>query len=102
MNPLLASLRSALVNIIRSIDNGDCDDLTNENIVQIASVANEFIRTDRPMSKYQAYTYLNISRATFDNYVALGIIPRGKRQQGFKELSWTKKELDKAKDRLKK
>ena len=37
---------------------------------------------------------MNVSRATFDNYVREGKLPRGKHEIGFKELSWSKKELD--------
>ncbi len=46
------------------------------------------------MSKYQSCQYLNISRATFDNYVREGSLPRGEKESGFKELSWSKKDLD--------
>lgn len=35
-----------------------------------------------------------MSRATFDNYVRNGIIPKGIKRPGFKELSWDKKTLD--------
>lgn len=38
--------------------------------------------------------YLNVSRATFDRYVSEGKIPPGKKEQGFKELFWVKKDLD--------
>jgi predicted DNA-binding transcriptional regulator AlpA len=48
------------------------------------------------MSKYQAYTYLNMSRATFDNLVREGKLPKGVKVAGFKELFWYKKDLDKA------
>lgn len=48
----------------------------------------------RRLSKYEACRYLNVSRATFDNYVRAGKIPRGKKVAGFKELSWSRKELD--------
>ena len=34
------------------------------------------------------------SRATFDNYVREGKLPRGKHEIGFKELSWSRKDLD--------
>ena len=54
------------------------------------------------MSKYQACNYLNVSRATFDNYVSDGKIPRGIHQQGFKELYWLKKDLDKFRESCKK
>jgi len=46
------------------------------------------------MSKIQAYDYLGVSRATFDNYVRDGFIPKGTKQEGFKELSWSKADLD--------
>lgn len=46
------------------------------------------------MSKIQACDYLGVSRATFDNYVKNGWIPKGYKQDGFKELSWMKSDLD--------
>lgn len=45
-------------------------------------------------SKVQACDYLGVSRATFDNYVRDGFIPKGIKQEGFKELSWQKSDLD--------
>lgn len=59
------------------------------------------------LSKTQACIYIkkhtnkNISRATFDNYVRLGIIPKGRDQMGFKEKFWVKKDLQKAIDYIK-
>lgn len=35
-----------------------------------------------------------MSRATFDNYIREGKLPKGKKEAGFKELFWIKKELD--------
>ena len=49
---------------------------------------------DYRMSKVQACDYLGVSRATFDNYVRDGFIPKGIKQEGFKELSWQKSDLD--------
>lgn len=46
------------------------------------------------MSKYSACKYLNVSRATFDNYVRLGKLPRGIHKAGFEELFYRKKDLD--------
>lgn len=43
---------------------------------------------------------LGISRAKFDNKVAEGIIPKGRHQQGFKEIFWFKKDLEKIKDKV--
>lgn len=45
------------------------------------------------LSKYQAIKFLGISRATFDNYVQKGLIPKGQEQQGFKEKFWYKRDL---------
>lgn len=46
------------------------------------------------MSKYAACRYLNVSRATFDNYVRADKLPKGNHEIGFKELSYSKKDLD--------
>lgn len=47
------------------------------------------------MSKESACMYLDISRATFDNLVREGKIPKGEKALGFKELGWKKSDLDK-------
>ena len=46
------------------------------------------------MSKEQACSYLNLSRARFDDLVREKRIPRGRKRVGFKELYWWKDELD--------
>lgn len=38
---------------------------------------------DQRMSKIQACDYIGVSRATFDNYVKDGFIPKGIKQEGF-------------------
>ena len=68
-----------------------------EDAIKVAKFLRETVRTDIPMSKYQAYTYLGISRAQFDNLVREGKIPRGKKVQGWKELQWFRKDLVKLK-----
>ncbi len=47
----------------------------------------------KQLSKYQSCQYLNISRATFDNYVREGTLPKGKKVAGFRELFWIEKDL---------
>ena len=54
----------------------------------------ELTDKEKRLSKYAACEYLNVSRATFDNYVREGKLPRSKHEIGFKELSWNKKTLD--------
>lgn len=59
---------------------------------KIISVLSNIANPDYRMSKVQACDYLGVSRATFDNYVRDG--PKGIKQEGFKELSWQKSDLD--------
>ncbi len=54
------------------------------------------------MSKEQACTYLNLSRARFDDLVREKKLPKGKKRTGFKEKVWYKDELDVARFRMNK
>lgn len=74
-------------------------DAGNSNIsegeaIKIVDSLKRFTDKEKRLSKYAACEYLNVSRATFDNYVREGKLPRGKHEIGFKELSWSEKELD--------
>ena len=53
------------------------------------------------MSKEQACSYMNLSRARFDDLVREKKIPRGRKVVGWKELRWYKDELDAAMFRMK-
>jgi hypothetical protein len=92
----MKNLKPYLQKMIDDIDAGNSN-IDEEESIKIAKFLRETTRTDIPMSKYQAYTYLNISRATFDNLVRQGKIPKGRKVPGFKELMWEKKDLKKAK-----
>jgi predicted DNA-binding transcriptional regulator AlpA len=75
-------------------------DASNSNICEVDAIEivdnlKRLTDKEKRLSKYAACEYLNISRATFDNYVREGKLPRGKHEIGFKELSWDKKTLDK-------
>lgn len=50
---------------------------------------------EEKISKYQACKLVNCSRATFDNLVKAGKLPRGRKQAGFKELFWRRSEIEK-------
>ena len=90
---LLQIIRNELVKIIDNIDTGNSN-LSNEEMVDVLSILKKYTDKDIYLSKYQACDYLHISRATFDNLVKEGKLPKGIKQQGFKELSWLKKDLD--------
>lgn len=90
---MLGVIRKMLVCLIEDIDAGNSN-LSEEDCLKVIGVIKEYANTDIEFSKYQAYTYLNVGRATFDNMVREGKLPRGKRVAGFKELRWSKREID--------
>lgn len=90
---MIQVLKKYLLKLVDDIDAGNTD-IKEDEAIKICEVVRELVRKDERMSKYKAYTYLNISRATFDNYVAQGLLPKGKKEAGYKELSWYKKDLD--------
>ena len=67
--------------------------ISEEDQLEIVAMLRKYTDKDRRLSKYQACTYLNMSRATFDNYVREGKIPKGKKETGWKELSWSESRL---------
>ena len=53
------------------------------------------------MSKEQACSYMNLSRARFDDLIREKKIPQGRKRVGFKEKIWYQDELDAAMFRMK-
>lgn len=90
---MLKIIRDLLEKIVSDIDAGNSN-ITEEEALKLTKVLQSYTDKTVKMSKYQACKYLNVSRATFDNYVREGSIPRGKKEAGFKELFWTLKDLD--------
>lgn len=91
---MLSIIRKLLEKIISDIDCGNSN-ISEDEALELTKVLQSYTDKTEKLSKYQACQYLNVSRATFDNYVREGLIPRGKKQAGFKELFYTKKDLDK-------
>ena len=89
---MLNVIKEQLLKIIENIDAGNSN-ISEEDAINTLKYIRELTDEDKRLSKYQACQYLNISRATYDNYVREGKLPRGKKEAGFKELSWSKKEL---------
>ena len=79
--------------MIDNIDVGNSN-LTEEEAFNAIKILKNYTDKTKRLSKYQACQYLNISRAKFDNLVREGKIPRGKHQIGFKELSWSERDLN--------
>ena len=91
---MLQIIKHLLQKFIDDID-ADNTNLNYEqqcNIIRVLSNVN--LGQDNEMNKTQAADYLGVSRATFDNYVRDGFIPKGKQIGQFKELRWYKSDLD--------
>lgn len=98
---MLKVIRELLLKIVNNIDVGNSN-LTEDEALQAISYLKELTNKEKRLSKCEAYRYLNVSRATFDNYVREGKLPKGQKQAGFKELSWSYKDLNNAIKRLRK
>ena len=90
---MLKVIRNLLIKIINDIDAGNSN-ITENEAMELTKVLQSYTDKTVKMSKYQACQDLNVSRATFDNLVREGVIPRGEKVIGFKELFWEEKTLD--------
>ena len=90
---MLQIIRNQLEEIIENIDSGNSN-LSYEDQIKVFKAIQQLTSNDKRMSKVMACDYLGISRATFDNYVRDGLLPKGIKEDGFKELSWNKSDLD--------
>jgi predicted DNA-binding transcriptional regulator AlpA len=91
---MIKVIRNLLGKIVDDIDAGNSN-ITEFEAEEVIELLRKYSSNQEGMSKYQAYTYLNMSRASFDNQVREGKLPKGTHVQGFKELRWYKKDLDK-------
>ena len=90
---MLNIIKNLLLDVVDNIDSGNSN-IPEDKQIEIIKCLKEFTDQTERLSKYKACQYLNVSRATFDNYIRMGKLPKGKKVPGFNELSWTKKELD--------
>lgn len=89
---MLQVIKKLLLKVVDDIDSGNSE-LSQQEMGEVVDALQRYNFRDKYISKYQAYTYLNISRAKFDNLVRSGELPRGKKVQGFRELQWSLKEI---------
>lgn len=81
-----------------NIDAGNTN-ATEEELLEMCNYLGFITDPEGKLSKYQAVRFLGISRATFDNYITRGLLPKGMEQQGFKEKFWYKRDLLKFKEK---
>lgn len=97
MNTFTKLIRDLLVEKIEALDTGNSN-IDEESALTIINAINSSTDMNKRVSKYKACQILHISRATFDNYVREGKLPKGTHEQGFKELSWSLYDLNKFKE----
>ena len=89
---MLQVIKKLLLKIVDDIDAGNSE-MSEKELYEVTDLLKRYNFRDKYISKYQAFTYLNIRRAKFDNLVREGVLPRGKKVEGFKELQWSLKEI---------
>lgn len=95
-NRRLRILKELLQETINNIDAGN----TNKSEEELDYIIKDLTKLNRGIkriSKREACErILKCSASTFDNYIKLGLIPKGHKEYGFKELSWSEKDFDDA------
>ena len=91
---MLQIIKTILQKFIDDIDANNTNLSYEQQCDIIRVLSNVNIGQENEMNKTQAADYLGVSRATFDNYVSNGWIPKGKQVGRFKELRWYKSDLD--------
>lgn len=90
---MLHIIRYALKEFIDKIDSGNSN-MSEEDQIDTIRLISKLLDKDERMSKIKACEHLNMSRSKFDELVNKGFIPKGRKDEGFKELSWSKFDLD--------
>ena len=93
MNKFTKLIRDLLQSKINDIDCGNSN-VDEESAIAILKAVNDSTGIIKRISKYKACQLLHISRATFDNYVREGKLPQGEHTIGFKEKSWSMKDIN--------
>ena len=93
-------IKQVVARLLREL--ADKIDAGNTNLTEQEAMELMSMLVHKEMSKEQACMYLNVSRSQFDKYVKEGLMPKGKKIVGFKELRWYQDELDGALWRMRK
>lgn len=94
MNLKLKILRQALISLIDNIDKGNTTENEEELDAAIQALTTINKGIPRHSKRWLCDNILHCSESCFNNYLSLGIIPPGHKTLGFKELSWSEKEME--------
>ena len=85
-------IKLILNQILKDFDSGN----SNISEEQQEEIINLYQRMSlKEMTKVESANYIGVSRATFDNYISKGLIPKGSKRPGLNNLMWNKSDLDK-------
>lgn len=78
--------------------NTNIDEETADNLIETLSTINR--GADIISKAYACERILHCSASTFEKYVQIGLIPKGRKRYGFHELSWKRQDIENVKVRL--
>lgn len=98
LNPKLKLLKELMYQIADNINPETCQNQEDkiDAAIESLSILNRGI--PRITKGEACVKILHCSTRTFDNYLKLGLIPPGHKVTYHKELTWTEKDFDKAKE----
>lgn len=94
LNSKLLLLRQLFETGISRIDAGNTN-ISEEECLEIIDVVARLLNPEEKLSKYQVCSQLGIKPVTLDSYIRDGKFPEGRRQQGFKEIFFYQKDVNK-------
>lgn len=93
----IEDVKTAVNSLIANLKTAGNSNHSDDELDDIISSLTKLNRGIKRISKREACErILHCSPSTFDNYIKLGLIPRGHKEYGFKELNWSEKDFDKA------
>ena len=95
MNKYMKTLISKMLRKIADDLDAGTTNLDEKGCHKVLNTINLMEHGDEEMSKSEAAEYIGVCRATFDNYVSNGLIPRGvNKHRDTKTLFWWKSDLN--------
>lgn len=71
---MIELIKKYLLKLVDAIDAGNSN-ISDSEAIELVNILKRLTDKEKRMSKYAACRYLNVSRATFDNYVRTGKLP---------------------------
>ena len=88
---MLQTLKLALQQLLNDIDSGNSN-ITEDQEQEILKCIRKI--TDSMLTLTEAADYIGVCKATFNNYIDKGLIPKGTQKRGTSSLFWNKVDLD--------